>query len=69
MKGNKHRKVSYLLCAKADLGAVSAEGRSLSDMAARRSSELNKLSRAAQRASRASLWATLRLPSLMQKKG
>ena len=66
MKGNKHRKVSYLLCAKADLGAVSAEGRSLSDMAARRSSELNKLSRAAQRAS---LWASLRLPSLMQKKG
>ena len=66
MKGNKHRKVSYLLCAKADLGAVSAEGQSLSDKAARRASELNKLSQAAWRAS---LRASLRLPSLMQKKG
>ena len=66
MKGNKHRKVSYLLCAKADLGAVSAEGRSLSDMAARPSSELNNLSQAARRVS---LLASHRLPSLMQKKG
>ena len=32
MKGEKHRKVSYLLLAKSNLGAVQVEGRSVTDL-------------------------------------